>query len=166
MSMCVAERPQLLPPCPMNSWKEKLPWAARVGCMQCWVAGLARSGQEGCPGGCGFCGHLLAPARTERPGPCLVEDGGSHGSLTTFSPQSLILTQRAKLLIENSSLEQQNTELQMLLQQYLDSKVGDGAPPGREQEAWEVVGLDLKLGHRCALPHQRQMSPWFVIVSL
>lgn len=65
VSMCVAEPPQLLPPCPVNSWKEKLPWAARVGCMQCWVAGLARSGQEGCPGGCGFCGHLLAPARTE-----------------------------------------------------------------------------------------------------
>ncbi|XP_059973270.1 dynein regulatory complex protein 1 [Mesoplodon densirostris] len=35
----------------------------------------------------------------------------------------LVLTQRAKLLIENSSLEQQNTELQQLLQQYLDSKI-------------------------------------------
>lgn len=45
--------------------------------------------------------------------------------LTDFSTQSLLLTQRAKLLVENSSLEQQNTELQMLLQQYLDSKVGD-----------------------------------------
>lgn len=44
--------------------------------------------------------------------------------LTDFSAQSLILTQRAKLLVENGSLEQQNTELQMLLQQYLDSQVG------------------------------------------
>ncbi|XP_045142522.1 dynein regulatory complex protein 1 [Echinops telfairi] len=35
----------------------------------------------------------------------------------------LILTERAKLLVENSSLEQQNTELQMLLQQYLGSKI-------------------------------------------
>lgn len=49
--------------------------------------------------------------------------------LTDFSTQSLLLTQRAKLLVENSSLEQQNTELQMLLQQYLDSKVGDRDPP-------------------------------------
>ncbi|XP_045045179.1 dynein regulatory complex protein 1 isoform X2 [Desmodus rotundus] len=36
---------------------------------------------------------------------------------------SLVLTQRAKLLAENSALEQQNTELQMLLQRYLDSKI-------------------------------------------
>ncbi|XP_058407608.1 dynein regulatory complex protein 1 [Diceros bicornis minor] len=35
----------------------------------------------------------------------------------------LVLTQRAKLLMENNSLEQQNTELQMLLQQYLGSKI-------------------------------------------
>uniref|UniRef100_A0A8C5YF15 Dynein regulatory complex protein 1 n=1 Tax=Microcebus murinus TaxID=30608 RepID=A0A8C5YF15_MICMU len=35
----------------------------------------------------------------------------------------LVLTQRAKLLMENEALEQQNTELQMLLQQYLDSKI-------------------------------------------
>ncbi|XP_036865377.2 dynein regulatory complex protein 1 isoform X2 [Manis javanica] len=34
-----------------------------------------------------------------------------------------VLTQRAKLLIENSSLAQQNTELQTLLQQYLGSKI-------------------------------------------
>ncbi|XP_057353336.1 dynein regulatory complex protein 1 isoform X3 [Manis pentadactyla] len=34
-----------------------------------------------------------------------------------------VLTQRAKLLIENSSLAQQNTELQALLQQYLGSKI-------------------------------------------
>nr|XP_036865378.1 dynein regulatory complex protein 1 isoform X3 [Manis javanica] len=36
---------------------------------------------------------------------------------------SFVLTQRAKLLIENSSLAQQNTELQTLLQQYLGSKI-------------------------------------------
>lgn len=65
----------------------------------------------------------LQSEQKQRPGPCLEEDGGSHGSLTTFSAQSLILTQRAKLLIENNSLEKQNTELQMLLQQYLDSKI-------------------------------------------
>ncbi|XP_008593179.1 PREDICTED: dynein regulatory complex protein 1-like, partial [Galeopterus variegatus] len=34
-----------------------------------------------------------------------------------------VLTQRANLLMENESLEQQNTELQMLLQQYLASKI-------------------------------------------
>uniref|UniRef100_A0A8C0ME43 Dynein regulatory complex protein 1 n=1 Tax=Canis lupus familiaris TaxID=9615 RepID=A0A8C0ME43_CANLF len=42
---------------------------------------------------------------------------------TALEKYHLILTQRAKLLIENNSLEQQNTELQMLLQQYLDSKI-------------------------------------------
>uniref|UniRef100_F6V1X1 Dynein regulatory complex protein 1 n=1 Tax=Equus caballus TaxID=9796 RepID=F6V1X1_HORSE len=41
---------------------------------------------------------------------------------TALEKYHLVLTQRAKLLMENSSLEQQNTELQMLLQQYLDSK--------------------------------------------
>ncbi|XP_015990616.1 dynein regulatory complex protein 1 isoform X1 [Rousettus aegyptiacus] len=45
------------------------------------------------------------------------------GLYTALEKYHLILTQRAKLLIENSSLEQQNTELQMLLQQYLDSKI-------------------------------------------
>ncbi|XP_039743556.1 dynein regulatory complex protein 1 isoform X5 [Pteropus medius] len=45
------------------------------------------------------------------------------GLYTALEKYHLILTQRAKLLIENSSLEQQNTELQMLLQQYLDSKL-------------------------------------------
>ncbi|XP_045700562.1 dynein regulatory complex protein 1 isoform X2 [Phyllostomus hastatus] len=35
----------------------------------------------------------------------------------------LVLTQRAKLLAENGALEQQNTELQVLLQRYLHSKV-------------------------------------------
>nr|XP_008511269.1 PREDICTED: dynein regulatory complex protein 1 [Equus przewalskii] len=42
---------------------------------------------------------------------------------TALEKYPLVLTQRAKLLMENSSLEQQNTELQMLLQQYLDSKI-------------------------------------------
>ncbi|CAH6786892.1 dynein regulatory complex protein 1 [Phodopus roborovskii] len=35
----------------------------------------------------------------------------------------LVLTQRAKLLMENDSLEQQNAEMQSLLQQYLHAKV-------------------------------------------
>lgn len=71
----------------------------------------------------------LHPQQTHRdPGPCLVEDEGFTGPLTYVSSRSLVLTQRAKLLMENSSLEQQNTELQMLLQQYLDSKVGDRDP--------------------------------------
>ncbi|XP_029420319.1 dynein regulatory complex protein 1 isoform X2 [Nannospalax galili] len=35
----------------------------------------------------------------------------------------LVLTQRAKLLMENNSLEQQNVEMQSLLQQYLQAKV-------------------------------------------
>ncbi|XP_053057099.1 dynein regulatory complex protein 1 isoform X2 [Acinonyx jubatus] len=42
---------------------------------------------------------------------------------TALEKYHLVLTQRAKLLIENNSLEKQNTELQMLLQQYLDSKI-------------------------------------------
>ncbi|XP_019663977.2 dynein regulatory complex protein 1 isoform X2 [Ailuropoda melanoleuca] len=42
---------------------------------------------------------------------------------TGLEKYHLILTQRAKLLVENGSLEQQNTELQMLLQQYLDSQI-------------------------------------------
>ncbi|XP_053523021.1 dynein regulatory complex protein 1 isoform X2 [Artibeus jamaicensis] len=36
-----------------------------------------------------------------------------------------VLTQRAKLLAENSALEQQNTELQALLQRYLHSKINE-----------------------------------------
>lgn len=70
-----------------------------------------------------------------------MEEEGGLGSLTDFSTQSLILTQRAKLLIENNSLEQQNMELQMLLKQYLSSKVGDGDPPrgvgGRPGTWWD-----------------------------
>lgn len=70
--------------------------------------------------------------------------GGSSEPLTDFSAQSLILTQRAKLLIENNSLEQQNTELQMLLQKYLDSKVGDREAPTRVgRRLGEAVGLLL-----------------------
>ncbi|XP_006835358.1 PREDICTED: dynein regulatory complex protein 1 [Chrysochloris asiatica] len=42
---------------------------------------------------------------------------------TALEKYHLILTERAKLLMENDSLEQQNTELQLLLQQYLDSKI-------------------------------------------
>ncbi|XP_033032206.1 dynein regulatory complex protein 1 isoform X3 [Trachypithecus francoisi] len=41
---------------------------------------------------------------------------------TALEKYHIVLTQRAKLLQENSSLEQQNTELQALLQQYLNSK--------------------------------------------
>lgn len=42
---------------------------------------------------------------------------------TALEKYHIVLTQRAKLLLENSSLEQQNTELQVLLQQYLNSKI-------------------------------------------
>ncbi|XP_064220332.1 dynein regulatory complex protein 1 isoform X1 [Aotus nancymaae] len=42
---------------------------------------------------------------------------------TALEKYHLVLTQRAKLLLENSSLEQQNTELQALLQQYLTAKI-------------------------------------------
>ncbi|XP_039094269.1 dynein regulatory complex protein 1 isoform X2 [Hyaena hyaena] len=42
---------------------------------------------------------------------------------TALEKYHLVLTQRAKLLMENLALEQQNTELQRLLQQYLDSKI-------------------------------------------
>ncbi|KAL4686652.1 hypothetical protein H8957_004921 [Semnopithecus entellus] len=42
---------------------------------------------------------------------------------TALEKYHIVLTQRAKLLQENSSLEQQNTELQALLQQYLNSKI-------------------------------------------
>ena len=66
----------------------------------------------------------------------MIEDGGFNGPLTDFSAQSLVLTQRAELLIENSSLERQNTELQQLLQQYLDSKVGDEPLQGGEAGRW------------------------------
>ncbi|XP_037668645.1 LOW QUALITY PROTEIN: dynein regulatory complex protein 1 [Choloepus didactylus] len=42
---------------------------------------------------------------------------------TALEKYHLVLTQRAQLLTGNSSLEQQNMELQLLLQQYLDSKI-------------------------------------------
>ena len=67
----------------------------------------------------------------------MLEVGGFNGPLTDFSAQSLVLTQRAKLLMENRSLERQNTELQQLLQQYLDAKVGDETLRGGEAGCWE-----------------------------
>ncbi|XP_068840085.1 dynein regulatory complex protein 1 [Capricornis sumatraensis] len=42
---------------------------------------------------------------------------------TALGKYHRVLTQRAELLIENDSLERQNTELQQLLQQYLDTKI-------------------------------------------
>lgn len=42
---------------------------------------------------------------------------------TALEKYHLILTQRAKLLLENDALEQQNTELQLLLKRYLASKI-------------------------------------------
>ncbi|XP_054422314.1 dynein regulatory complex protein 1 [Pteronotus mesoamericanus] len=45
------------------------------------------------------------------------------GLYTALEKYHLVLTQRAKLLMENDALEQQNTELQALLQRYLDAKV-------------------------------------------
>nr|XP_010350647.1 dynein regulatory complex protein 1 isoform X2 [Saimiri boliviensis boliviensis] len=52
---------------------------------------------------------------------------------TALEKYHLVLTQRAKLLLENNSLEQQNTELQALLQQYLTSKINSElqVPPTR-----------------------------------
>ncbi|GAB1297253.1 Dynein regulatory complex protein 1 [Apodemus speciosus] len=52
----------------------------------------------------------------------------SLATVIPFSKQNLwdallVLTQRAKLLMENDSLEQQNAEMQSLLQQYLQAKV-------------------------------------------
>ncbi|XP_015097023.2 dynein regulatory complex protein 1 [Vicugna pacos] len=50
---------------------------------------------------------------------------------TALEKYHLVLTQRAELLVENQCLEQQNTELQQLLQQYLDSRINSElqAPP-------------------------------------
>ncbi|XP_016065482.1 PREDICTED: dynein regulatory complex protein 1 [Miniopterus natalensis] len=45
------------------------------------------------------------------------------GLYAALEKYHLVLTQRAELLLENNALEQQNTELQLLLQQYLDSKI-------------------------------------------
>ncbi|KAM5293231.1 dynein regulatory complex protein 1 isoform 2-T2 [Ctenodactylus gundi] len=42
---------------------------------------------------------------------------------TALEKYHIVLTQRAKLLMENKSLEEQNAELQSLLQQYLRSKI-------------------------------------------
>ncbi|XP_012582805.1 PREDICTED: dynein regulatory complex protein 1 [Condylura cristata] len=61
------------------------------------------------------------------PSPWLVHPNDVLRILEAFvmglKKPSQVLTQRAKLLMENSSLEQQNIELQMLLQQYLESKI-------------------------------------------
>ena len=86
-----------------------------------------------CSSGRGSWGPLPPPTRVEawRSWPLLGRGWRVNGPLSNFSAQSLVLTQRAELLIENRSLEQQNTELQQLLQQYLDSKVGDRGPPAR-----------------------------------
>ncbi|XP_068928383.1 dynein regulatory complex protein 1 [Petaurus breviceps papuanus] len=43
--------------------------------------------------------------------------------IDAFQKYYYILTQRAKLLSDNEFLEQQNAELQMLLQQYIDSRI-------------------------------------------
>ncbi|XP_038606761.1 dynein regulatory complex protein 1 [Tachyglossus aculeatus] len=45
------------------------------------------------------------------------------GLVAALEKYHYVLNQRAKLLVETDSLEQQNTELQMLLQQYIHSKV-------------------------------------------
>ncbi|XP_066234800.1 dynein regulatory complex protein 1 isoform X1 [Saccopteryx leptura] len=45
------------------------------------------------------------------------------GLYTALEKYHLVLTQRAKLLLENRAVEQQNTELQALLQGYLNSKI-------------------------------------------
>uniref|UniRef100_G1T9Q9 Dynein regulatory complex protein 1 n=1 Tax=Oryctolagus cuniculus TaxID=9986 RepID=G1T9Q9_RABIT len=42
---------------------------------------------------------------------------------TALEKYHLVLTQRAKLLLENESLEKQNTELQQLLRQYLNAQI-------------------------------------------
>ncbi|XP_029088121.1 dynein regulatory complex protein 1 [Monodon monoceros] len=50
---------------------------------------------------------------------------------TALEKYHLVLTQRAKLLLESRSLERQDTELRQLLQQYLDAKINSElqAPP-------------------------------------
>ncbi|OBS70944.1 hypothetical protein A6R68_00540 [Neotoma lepida] len=58
----------------------------------------------------------------------------------------LVLSQRAKLLMENDSLEQQNTEMQSLLQQYLQAKVG-----GR-MWGWSKIRNHTPGDYRCCSP--------------
>ncbi|XP_011805651.1 PREDICTED: dynein regulatory complex protein 1 [Colobus angolensis palliatus] len=55
---------------------------------------------------------------------------------TALEKYHIVLTQRAKLLQENSSLEQQNTELQALLQQYLNSKINSELQVPPTQVLW------------------------------
>lgn len=78
-------------------------------------------------GGHGEASRVLHQPETKLtgPGPYLARVGFSW-PLTRSLAQSHVLTQRAELLLENESLEQQNAELQSLLQQYLHSKVGAG----------------------------------------
>lgn len=102
--------------------------------------------------------HLQPKQKHQDPGPSLAEDGGFSEPLTDFFVQSIVLTQRAKLLLENSSLEQQNTELQALLQQYLNSKVGSGPSNEGRQEMGGAGGLELGLGNEEFPPAQRQGS--------
>lgn len=135
-------------------------------------------GQEGCSGGCGFWGPLPPPAEQRQRSS--AEDGGGHGRLTDCSAQSLVLMQRAELLLECDALEQQNSELQVLLQKYLDSKVGgaswvggasgvragDGVGAGRVGElgsggrdaGGRECALGLILGREVPPPPLRQAS--------
>nr|BAB63129.1 hypothetical protein [Macaca fascicularis] len=55
---------------------------------------------------------------------------------TALEKYHIVLTQRAKLLLENSSLEQRNTELQALLQQYLNSKINSELQVPPTQVLW------------------------------
>lgn len=68
-----------------------------------------------------------------------------------------MLTQRAKLLMENDSLEQQNAEMQSLLQQYLQAKVSGGTPGG--EGCWQVMGI-------CLLPRQKDCNCPFDAMAL
>ena len=58
----------------------------------------------------------------------MEDEAGLYLTCFLYPTPSLVLTERAKLLMENESLEQQNAEMQSLLQQYLQAKVGAGAP--------------------------------------
>nr|BAB63106.1 hypothetical protein [Macaca fascicularis] len=55
---------------------------------------------------------------------------------TALEKYHIVLTQRAKLPLENSSLEQRNTELQALLQQYLNSKINSELQVPPTQVLW------------------------------
>lgn len=53
----------------------------------------------------------------------MEDEAGLYLTCFLYPTPSLVLTERAKLLMENESLEQQNAEMQSLLQQYLQAKV-------------------------------------------